>query len=98
MPKIRLKHVHIFRDRHGRRRAYLRIPGQKAVPLPEAIGSPEFVLAYQTGIARQPQPAELGASRTVPGTINAAIVAYFASAAFAALAPKTRRERRFWVR
>ena len=75
MPKVKLKYVHIFRDRHGRRHVYLRIPGQKAVPLSGAVGSPEFMLAYQAGIAQQPQPAELGASRTVPGTINAAIVA-----------------------
>src|SRR5262249_45597331 len=40
-------------------------------------------------------PAEIGAGRTVPGTINAAIIGYYASAAFAALAPKTRRERRY---
>jgi integrase len=96
MTKVKLKHVHVFRDRHGRQRAYLRIPGRKAVPLHGAPGSPEFMLAYQAALADEPLPStEVGAARTIPGTINAAVISYYNSAGFAQLAPKTRRERRY---
>jgi hypothetical protein len=39
-------------------------------------------------------PAAIGAARTLPGTVNAAIVSYLSSAAFAALASDTRAPRR----
>jgi hypothetical protein len=67
MTKIRLKYVQTFRDRHGRRRAYLRIPGRKAVPLPGTLRSPEFMLAYQAALADAPVGTAIGASRTIPG-------------------------------
>src|SRR5262245_19420456 len=93
--RVRLRHVHVFRDRHGRLRAYLRIPGsRKSIPLPGAPGSSEFMAAYQAGIAGETLHPEIGAGRTAPGTINAAIVSYFNSLAFARLAPETRRVRR----
>jgi integrase len=95
MTKIRLRYVHTFRDRHGHRRAYLRIPGRKAVPLSGTPGSPEFMLAYQAALANEPSGTAIGASRTTPGTISAAIASYYGSAAFAGLAKKTQRERRY---
>ncbi len=73
-----------------------RRPGFKQIPLPGASGSPEFMAAYYAALAgneveRQP----IGPSRTKPGTVNAAVVSYFNSAAFAALANESRRSRRF---
>jgi integrase len=95
MTKMRLKYIHEFRDRHGRIRRYARPPGRPKVPLPGLPGSAEFMGAYQAAIAGEtPHPA-IGASRTTPGTINAAVVSYYGSAAFANLAPGTRRQRRY---
>jgi integrase len=93
MTKIRLQYIHEFRDRHGKVRRYVRLSGRKRVPLPGAPGSSEFMEAYQAALAGQAR-TEKGASRTVPGTINAAVVSYFNSSAFASLAPETRRVRR----
>jgi integrase len=95
MTKIRhLPHIHQFRDRHGTIRRYVRLPGRKAVPLKSAPGTAEFIEAYQAALAGEVQHLEIGASRTVPGTINAAVISYFHSSAFATLAPETRRMRR----
>ncbi len=96
MTILQLKYVHAFRDRHGKLRHYFRRPGFKQIPLPGASGSPEFMAAYYAALAgneveRQP----IGPSRTKPGTVNAAVVSYFNSAAFAALANESRRSRRF---
>jgi integrase len=51
--------------------------------------------AYQTAIAGETSPPTIGASRTEPGSVNAAVASYFGSAVFANLAPSTRRQRRY---
>jgi hypothetical protein len=43
MTSIDLKHIHTFRDRHGKLRTYARVPGQKAVALPGIPGSAEYM-------------------------------------------------------
>ena len=63
------KYVNAFIDRHGRVRHYLRLPGQKAVPLPGMMYSPEMMRAYTAIMASQPLPIPaqaIGASRTKP--------------------------------
>ncbi len=83
MTKIRLPFIHEFRDRHGKFRRYVRLPGrQKQLPLPGAPGSGEFTEAYQAALAGKAIRSEIGAARTKPGTVNAAIISYFNSAAF----------------
>jgi len=86
---LRLRHVHQFTDRHGRVRTYFRKPGCKAVVLPGLPGSPEFSAAYAAAVAGHSPPREIGASRTTPGTISAAIVGYYSTIAFRSLAPKS---------
>src|SRR5579871_1535850 len=91
---IRLKFVNEYRDRHGKTRRYFRRPGSKQTPLPGLPGSSEFMAAYQAALAGIP-PGNIGASRTKPGTINAAIVSYYTSSvAFGLMAPGTQRLRR----
>ena len=94
MTKIRLPYIHEFRDRHGKVRRYVRLPGCKRVPLPGAPGTTEFMEAYQAALAGEVARSQVGAARTVPGTIAAAVVNYFNSSAFQSLAPETRRTRR----
>ncbi|HEV2187994.1 MAG TPA: tyrosine-type recombinase/integrase [Stellaceae bacterium] len=93
MTKIRLSHIHEFRDRLGKVRRYVRLSGGKRIPLKGAPGSDEFMEIYRAALAEVRRP-EIGALRTVPGTVNAAVVSYFNSAAFQAGAPDTRRTRR----
>lgn len=83
-----------FVDRHGRARFYFRRKGFARVPLPGLPWSPKFMVAYQSAMAGDAPRIEIGASRTLPGTVNALAVAYLASATFASHAPETRRTRR----
>jgi integrase len=95
MTKIRLRFIHEFVDRHGKVRRYVRLPGRPRVPLPGTPGTEAFNEAYAAAIAgAKASPAAIGARRTLSGTINAAIISYVSSSAFAALAPDTRRVRR----
>ena len=94
---LRLKlplHVHGFVDRHGKARHYLRKPGTKSLALPGLPYSPECMEAYQAGMAGAAVVRQVGAGRTVPGTVNAALVAYFNSETWAQLKPGTQRARR----
>ena len=100
MTRLRLQFVHEFRDRHGKVRRYFRRPGCKAVPLPGLPGSAEFMAAYQAalnGVAALQK--QIGASRTVAGTVQALVAAYLdcspgSTSPFKTLAPETRRTRR----
>jgi integrase len=74
------KYCNGFLDRHGRARWYFRRSGFKKVPLPGLPWSPEFMAAYEQALAGQPAP--VGAVRTIPGTLRALAVSYFASPAF----------------
>jgi integrase len=71
---------HYFR-RHGLR-----------VPLPGLPGSTEFNEAYAQALDEAPAPAVIGASRTIPGSVNAMIVGYLGSAAFHHLAPSSQAQ------
>ena len=94
MTRLRLQNVHEFLDRHGKVRRYFRRPGCKAVPLPGVPGSAEFMGAYQAALAGTATPPVIGANRTKPGSVNAAIVGYYQSLAFRSLAPGTQSMRR----
>jgi integrase len=92
MTRIKLDYIHEYRDRHGKLRRYFRRPGFQRVPLPGLPGSDEFMAAYQLALAGQ--RTEIGASRTRPGTVNAAIVGYYTSLAFCELAAGSQRKYR----
>lgn len=88
-----LPHLQRFRDRHGRKRTYYRRPGFKRVTLPEP-GAPGFTAAYEAAAA-QGKPVEgVGAKRTVSGTIDALIVAYYLTADYQNLRASTKRAHR----
>ena len=92
MTRIRLKHIHEFVDRHGKARYYFRRHG-KRIPLPGLPGSAEFMAAYAEALAEAPK-AEIGSTRTIAGTVNAAVIGYLASGAFQQLAATSQREYR----
>jgi integrase len=91
--RIRLQYVKRFRDRHGRARHYFRRPGCKLVPLPGLPGSTEFMDAYAKALADAPQ-VEIGAKRTLAGSIDAMVIGYMASAAFQNLAATSQQQYR----
>jgi integrase len=92
MTRIKLEYVHEYRSR-GRTYYYFRRRGYKQVALNGLPGSAEFMAAYQEALSAS-QPKEIGANRTKPGTVNAAIVGYYTCLAFRELAPGTQVMRR----
>ncbi len=91
MTKIRLAYVHEFRDRHGKVRRYVRVPGAKRIPLKGAPGTDEFMEAYRAALTGEAPYAEIGSTRTRPGSVNAATVGYYRSVQYLNLAPSTQR-------
>jgi integrase len=79
--------VNHYLDRHGRARLYFRRPGFQRIPLPGPYGGPEFLVAYYAALAGKPY--EIGASRTIPRSMNALVAIYYASADFKNLRPST---------
>ena len=100
MARIRLKYVNGFANpdrKNARIRYYFRRPGHKAIPLPGLPGSEAFMAAYGAALAGIPDRAagEIGASRTLPGTVSALIVSYYKSDAWQhGLAEDTKKTRR----
>jgi integrase len=93
MTNLRLKYVHAFVDRHGKARYYYRRHGRR-IPLSGLPGSAEFNRAYEQALAGPLPAADVGANRTIAGSVNAMIVGYLASAAFGHLAPASQRQYR----
>jgi integrase len=77
-----------FQDRHGKWRWRARAKGKKAAMLPGAYRSPEFVAAWNAWANGR---LEIGAERTVPGTISALLVEYYASDPFNGLSANTQK-------
>jgi integrase len=80
-PRLKLpRYVQGFIDRHGKPRFYFRRAGFKAVSLPGLPWSPEFMATYETALAGQ--PATVGESKVLPGSMHALAVSYYGSAEF----------------
>jgi integrase len=96
MARIKLKYINAFANcgrKDKRVRYYFRRRGGKAMPLPGLPGSEAFMAAYAAALAGLPQ-VEIGASQTLPGTINALVVNYYGSDDWQKLAVDTKKNRR----
>jgi integrase len=88
-------YLNVYKDRHGRPRAYFRKPGRPQVPLPLPLYSPEFWEAYRRAAEGGDGGGVLGAAPGVgpksnPGSISALIERFYGSAEWKALAPNTK--------
>jgi len=75
----RLPYVQEYRDRHGKIRRYFRRSGSRRIPLPGRPGSQEFMTAYnaaQAGYVVR-EMKTVGKNRSAPGSLSAAIAAYY---------------------
>ena len=89
------KYTHGYIDQHGKPRFYLRRAGHKKIALPGLPWSPEFMAAREAALQGEWAKPEIGAKRTVAGTVNAALVSYYQSSAFNdGLAESSRKMRR----
>jgi integrase len=77
----RLKYVDPVQKKNGRVYFYFRRHG-KRTPLPGAYNSPEFLEAYWALRNGTAPIGDIGAERTNPGTVNAAIVLYYKHPSF----------------
>jgi len=92
MTRIKLDYVHEY-TRRGKPYYYFRRWGFKRVRLPGPPGSAEFMAAYERALSGT-QPKQIGANRTRPGTVNAAVVGYYQCLAFRQTAMGTQLLRR----
>src|SRR5262245_12156638 len=90
MPRKRPPFVELWRDRHGKVRVYFRKDRGPRLPLPDAVGSDEFNVAYQASLLGQPAPARDGFVRAAPGTIAALVASYMKSADYIGLRDTTK--------
>lgn len=90
--QVSLPYIQEYRNRHGKLYRYFRRPGGPKIRLPGEPGSAEFVAAYNA--ARSRHTIEPAPSRSPPGSVSAAIAAYYTDNSFLSLAPGTRKMRR----
>jgi integrase len=100
-PRLKLPpYVHAFTDRHGKPRYYFRRRGFKQMPLPDLPHSSQFMDAYRAAMSGESAPrVEIGANRTMPGTVSALVGAYLdcsakSSSPFKKRAAETQRAQR----
>jgi integrase len=89
MTKVKLRYLHAFIDRHGKRRLYFRKDGAR-IPLPSDTESPEFAEAYRKALGG-PLPKAPAALPPISSgrTFDALALEYFRSPAFLDLEPGT---------
>jgi hypothetical protein len=77
-------YVKHYIDRSGKARFYYRRAGVKEVVLPGLPWTPEFMAAWEkANVAYQaPEKVVIGASRTIAGSVNAGLAAYYTATAF----------------
>ncbi|SHM37725.1 tyrosine-type recombinase/integrase [Bradyrhizobium lablabi] len=88
------KFTHGYVDQHGRPRFYLRRPGHAKIPLPGLPWSPEFMEARQTALDGDAGKVEIGAKRTVDGSVSHGLIGYYKSNFFTGLADSSQKMRR----
>jgi integrase len=86
----RLKYVEPVPKRNGKVYFYFRRHG-KRTPLPGAYNSPEFLEVYWALRNSRGPIGDIGAGRTKPGTVNAAIVLYYRHPSFTKNKPITQQ-------
>jgi integrase len=92
--KMQVDYVQHFRDRHGRPRTYFRKKGCKRVPLPHPW-QPEFHGALATALA-DAAPIVPGEKRSVHGTVDHLVGAWFASPDFTTRPESVRHKHRIY--
>jgi integrase len=83
-----MRYVKEYRDRTGKVRRYLRLPGAPSIALHGEPDSLEFARAYAAAIAGT---AKVRAPRQKADSVSAVVVGFYKSAAFANLKPNSQR-------
>jgi len=91
------RHCYKSKDRQGRDRWLLRVPGRKAKTIKGRYGTPEFAANYRAAMEGSEAVEKKGLSIPRRGTIAALSRTYLGSAAFVELSSATQRARRHLI-
>ncbi|MFG1479847.1 tyrosine-type recombinase/integrase [Xanthobacter sp. V4C-4] len=84
------KYVSEFKDRHGKLRVRFRRKGYESYYFKSIPWTPDFMQEYQACLSAQAAPVvQPGLARSLPGTLNALIAAYYGSPEFTGRAEST---------
>ena len=91
--KLKLpRYIKGYVDQSGKARYYFRRAGFKSVTLPGAPWTAQFMETYEIALAGQ--PAGVGASRVLPGSMHALAISYYGSLDYLKMKPHSQRMRR----
>ncbi|MBB6457209.1 MULTISPECIES: site-specific integrase [Acetobacter] len=85
-PTIRIKHIQVYKDRHGKERCYLRVPGKRAIALPSP-SSHDFAHYYMAAMQslKDEEPERKYAEQSLCDLIER----WYGSAHFKSIKPST---------
>jgi hypothetical protein len=97
--KITNPYPHCYRskDRQGRDRWMLRVPGRKAVTIKGRFGSPEFAANYKAAMETGEPLPKTGLGATAPGTVAALRELFYKHELFTGKRPATQRTLRSYI-
>lgn len=88
--QVTLKHIHAFKDRHGKQRYYLRIPGEVSVSLKGEPGSTEFMRAYNKAVEAYEAKQDGSRSTAAEGSMRDLAERYFETGRYKDKSERTR--------
>jgi len=92
-------HCYRSKDRQGRDRWLVRVPGRKAVTVKGRYGSPEFAANYKAAIEGAGPIEKKGLGTAAPGTVAALRALLYKHVFFTGKSPATQRSiRSYWDR
>jgi len=92
--EVAFLHLHTYRDRHGKPRAYYKPSASKGIPLPLPVGSPEFLLAYAKAVEGEKLERAKAKTPNVKDTFRDLLRLYLKSALYSKLSPSSKRNYR----
>jgi hypothetical protein len=92
--EVSFVHLHVYKDRHGKARAYYKPQGGKGIALPLPVGSPEFLLAYAKAVEGEKLERAKAKVPTARDTFRDLLRLYLGSALYSKLSPSSKRNYR----
>lgn len=92
--EVSFVHLHVYKDRHGKTRAYYKPPGGKGIPLPLPVGTPEFLLVYAKAVEGEKLERAKAKMPTVKDTFRDLLRLYLGSPLYMKLSLSSKRNYR----
>lgn len=92
--EVSFVHLHVYKDRHGKTRAYYKPHGGKGIALPLPVGTPEFLLAYAKAVEGEKLERAKAKMPTAKDTFRDLLRLYLGSALYSKLSPRSKRNYR----